>query len=1076
MDCRRWFARPFCVALLGAVLGSAALASRAWALSACTAAQVIAQDPGCPSGTGACSITMAFDVGNGCVLDFGSRGVTLTASGTLDIASNTVTLKAGSFTVAAGGFINGKGNDAPPRDRGGSITIETTGAVAVQKAGNLAGRIDVSGASAAGDVRIIAGGAVTLGGELKTNALNSTGAAGLISVDAGGDVTTLPGSTLSGTGGFSSGTIDIEAGGRVELGETIELDGEDGGDLLIEAGADVVVRRLQASSTGDGGDGGFIDIVAGTSVRFVDTVYFRGNPAGDGSYGGDGGFLDVAAGFGDISIETDLFGEGASPDGFGGDVTLTAAGSILVAPLVTFSLRGIGAEGDGGELDADAGLDFVHDGLIDASGGFGGGFIALTARRDVGLDGLIDVTGRSDGGLGGFVLAEAGFQGGGTLTVGGTIDAGGGACATFTGCGEGGNIDLSGCDLTVTASGHVLARAPDGGTNTLVAREQLTVDGEVDATGSVSNGTNPFSHPSSSPPALPGTIAPAPLVTAFATCTSAGQSACLVPCPTCGNGVVEFPETCDSAGPPQSCDGDGCSAFCRLESCTDPNPCTADLCDPLLGCGHPAEPDGTACANGLVCDGAEICRAGLCLPGTPLACGDPNPCTVDGCSEPGGCTSAPAMTGTPCSDNNACTMGDGCDGAGACQPGGMLTCDDGKECTNDSCSTATGCVFTNRTGTCTDDGNECTNDVCGGGLCTHPARTGSCTDDGNACTNDSCSGGVCTHPNKTNGTACNDGTFCTNPDTCQGGLCGGAARSCGDTNACTSDTCDETNQTCVHDPITPCCGNSVPEPGGGEECDDGNTSNTDACVGTCRLARCGDGFLRAGVEQCDLGAANADTPNAGCRLDCRLPRCGDAIVDDQRGEQCDDGAVTSGDGCSSRCFAEPPPTAELIAGKGKVYTDCGTEWAMDRPAHDIRTGLPSFKQTCRDGDPTCDHGATPGECLFEVWLCANNHDPNLPLCRPGTDEGGIGTVTQLELRKPGARDADRRAEDAANRSLLLNAGFAIEGVGFDTCGPRLRLRVPLRTPTSIGNKKVKLRATTALGVIDADQLKLFCTP
>jgi hypothetical protein len=149
---------------------------------------------------------------------------------------------------------------------------------------------------------------------------------------------------------------------------------------------------------------------------------------------------------------------------------------------------------------------------------------------------------------------------------------------------------------------------------------------------------------------------------------------------------------------------------------------------------------------------------------------------------------------------------------------------------------------------------------------------------------------------------------------------------------------------------------------------------------------------------------------------------------------------------------------------------------MDRPAHDARTGLPSFKQTCRDGDPTCDLGSTAGECLFQVWLCANNHDPNLPLCPPGTDPGGVGTVTQVELRKPASRDAGRRSEDAANRGPLFLATWAAQSVGFDTCGPRMLLRVPLRTPTTLGTKKVKLRATTTSGLVDADQLKLFCTP
>jgi cysteine-rich repeat protein len=49
------------------------------------------------------------------------------------------------------------------------------------------------------------------------------------------------------------------------------------------------------------------------------------------------------------------------------------------------------------------------------------------------------------------------------------------------------------------------------------------------------------------------------------------------------------------------------------------------------------------------------------------------------------------------------------------------------------------------------------------------------------------------------------------------------------------------------------CGNGVNE-GSPEECDDGNTSNADACLNTCMIAACGDGFVRTSggtPEQCD---------------------------------------------------------------------------------------------------------------------------------------------------------------------------------------------------------------------------------
>jgi cysteine-rich repeat protein len=302
----------------------------------------------------------------------------------------------------------------------------------------------------------------------------------------------------------------------------------------------------------------------------------------------------------------------------------------------------------------------------------------------------------------------------------------------------------------------------------------------------------------------------------------------------------------------------------------------------------------------------------------------------------------------------------------------------------------------------------------------------------------------------------------------------GPARDCNDTNSCTTDSCDETNDTCVNQQSGACCGDGSVNPG--EECDDGNQSNTDACLNTCVPATCGDGFVRTGVEQCDLGASNSDAPNATCRTDCTPRRCGDGIVDTQT-EQCDDGGTASGDGCSATCGAERPATALLIPGKGNTSTDCGLEWAFENPVLD-RRGIPSIKQSCVDGDPACDHGTTPGECTIHVWVCANNTDSNLPLCTPGA--AGIGNVAFVETRKPSSREASLRPIDALNRQQILVAADAAETTTPNSCGPRLAIRVPLRGTPAVnkGVKVLKLAGDTdkTIPVRDSDVLKLFCLP
>ena len=86
----------------------------------------------------------------------------------------------------------------------------------------------------------------------------------------------------------------------------------------------------------------------------------------------------------------------------------------------------------------------------------------------------------------------------------------------------------------------------------------------------------------------------------------------------------------------------------------------------------------------------------------------------------------------------------------------------------------------------------------------------------------------------------------------------------------------------------------------GEDCDDGNNDDRDACLSSCRRARCGDGVVWLGVEPCDDG--NLDNGDA-CLSTCRVARCGDGMV--RRGvEACDDGNLQNGDGCSSQCQDE----------------------------------------------------------------------------------------------------------------------------------------------------------------------------
>src|SRR5207245_1152578 len=128
-------------------------------------------------------------------------------------------------------------------------------------------------------------------------------------------------------------------------------------------------------------------------------------------------------------------------------------------------------------------------GILDTSGGFGGGFVEIDTGRNTTLSGRVDASALATAGFAGGLAVVAGEQGKGDLSIENTVDVRGGSCDASFGCGQGGITDLSGCDVTLTAAGSILGGGPLGGENDITAREQLTILGSVDAT--TTGGTAP---------------------------------------------------------------------------------------------------------------------------------------------------------------------------------------------------------------------------------------------------------------------------------------------------------------------------------------------------------------------------------------------------------------------------------------------------------------------------------------------------------------------------------------------------------------------------------------------------------
>ena len=217
-------------------------------------------------------------------------------------------------------------------------------------------------------------------------------------------------------------------------------------------------------------------------------------------------------------------------------------------------------------------------------------------------------------------------------------------------------------------------------------------------------------------------------------------------CGTCGN--VCGGDACKTP----VCQGGVCGTTAVI--CNDNNACTADSCDPTLGCVN----------TPISCDDGNACTADSCDPATgcvnaPISCDDNNACTADSCDPTSGCVNTPIS----CDDGNACTD-DSCDTVLGCQHT-PTNCDDGNACTADSCNPATGCV---NTPISCDDGIPCTVDSCDPATgCVNAPDDGAC-DDTNECTADICDpdGGCINDPGPLNGSPCDGGA-----GTCQNGAC-----------------------------------------------------------------------------------------------------------------------------------------------------------------------------------------------------------------------------------------------------------------------------------------------------------------
>jgi len=158
------------------------------------------------------------------------------------------------------------------------------------------------------------------------------------------------------------------------------------------------------------------------------------------------------------------------------------------------------------------------------------------------------------------------------------------------------------------------------------------------------------------------------------------------------------------------------------------------------------------------------------------------------------------------------------------------------------------------------------------------------------------------------------------------------------------------------------CGDGVIQAFRGEQCDDANTNDYDACRNNCQLNVCGDGFQNVGVEACDDG--NTDNTDC-CTNACTLATCGDGFVQNCQpnllrspigAEACDDGNTDNLDGCLNNCELNVCGDGFRNVGVEQCddantdNTDCCTDVCNDAACGD------GFAQACNNEE--CDDANT----------------------------------------------------------------------------------------------------------------------
>ncbi len=391
----------------------------------------------------------------------------------------------------------------------------------------------------------------------------------------------------------------------------------------------------------------------------------------------------------------------------------------------------------------------------------------------------------------------------------------------------------------------------------------------------------------------------------------------------------------DNACTVDRCDAFGACVSGEVQDCDDANWCTfPDACtdeDPnhiVWTCENPPR-NGDATDFGY--SDPDHCSDIVCLAGFEASvstdCAAHNPegydlqCNRYSCIDGNGednCTLSYAdLIGEACDDGDPCTVGDTCQdggGFGVCRSGAEKNCDDGNDCTADSCISGE-CENAIRSGAgC--DVDPCTVDTCNvSGICVKGPPL-DCSGETTACANGVCnpSTGECEPDYLVAGTSCDaDGNACTVDDACDGnGRCiaDTEIKDCsGMDDACNTGVCNPTTGDCERDPIphegAPCNRDN-------SDCTPNDTCQSGVCVADAPVD-CSGMEDQCNRVTCDPGTGDCVYDNdrlldAPCNLDdsgCTVETCQGPAADGRltctpvSTVSCSDGNECTADSCES---------------------------------------------------------------------------------------------------------------------------------------------------------------------------------